>query len=206
MRQRHVTHRSFLALCISVVVLAGARGTFADSTHVLRAYAGYFSASGDDTLNLGKIEYDNSAGYGVGYEYEPFKWWGIAADYGRFGTDIKASNIRKVSGDFDPITLGVNFHVVPLKTINVYLGPEAVYVRYGKPQFNLPGVGTVRVDIDNELIWGAKGGVDFKFLPWIGVGASVEYIDASAKFKSQAGNGSLDPKPVIAHAGVFLRF
>ena len=36
MRQRHASHRSFLAFCISVVVLAGARSTFADSAHVLR--------------------------------------------------------------------------------------------------------------------------------------------------------------------------
>ena len=202
---RYPLRRTCLVVFCSAVVVLGIGQTFA-GTHMLRAYAGYFTASGDESLNLGKIEYDNKAGYGVGYEYEPTKWWGIAADYGRFGTDIKASNVRKEKGDFDPTTLGVNLHIIPLDTINVYLGPEAVYVRYGDPRFQIPGVGTVRVDVDNEVTWGAKAGVDFKFLPFFGLGASVEYIDARAKFKSSAGNGNLDPKPVIAHAGLFLRF
>src|SRR6476659_9864730 len=120
---RDPIRRTCLVLVSAVVMLGVGQMSFA-GTHVLRAYAGYFTASGDESLNLGKIEYDNKAGYGVGYEYEPSKWWGIAADDGRFGTDVKASNVRKEKGDFDPSTLGVNFHIVPLDTINVYLGPE----------------------------------------------------------------------------------
>ena len=203
---KHDARRSVPIILCSIVLFLAAGGAFADSTHTIRAYAGYFTSSGDKTLNLGKVEFDNTAGFGVGYEYQPSKWWGIAADYGRFGTDIKASNVGKTSGDFDPATLGVNFHIVPLKTVNIYVGPEAAYIRYGRPHFDVPGVGTVNAKIDNELTWGAKAGVDFHFLPFFGVGASVEYIDASAELKTQSEKKNLDPKPVIVHGGLFFRF
>ena len=198
-----------LASPVLAVLLTAAPVTLAaEEHHTVRAYAGYFTTTGDETLNLGDIEYDNTAGYGVGYEYRG-RWVGLALDYGRFGSDVHVENVGNSSADFDPATAGVMFHLLPGRPLDLYLGPEAAYIKYGSSNFSVPGVGRVRVDADNETTWGAKAGIDFKLFTPVRIGVSVEYLDASADFKikdAASGSGSLDPKPVIAKVGVVFRF
>jgi len=169
--------------------------------HIIRGFAGYLTATGDETLNLSKIEFDNAAGFGLGYEYKFTPLIGVAIDYSWYGPDVKVEDIGKKSADFNPATLGVMFHFIHGRLIDFYAGPAIAYVDYGSPTFN-----GEKVKLDSETTWDARVGIDFKIFKWLGVGASVEYIDASADFKTDAGNGSLDPKPVVTRLGASLRF
>ena len=196
-----------IALAVAASPLALAED---EERHIIRAYAGYLTATGDDTLNLDTIEVDNSAGYGVGYEFKISPLIGIPIDYSLFGTDVKVENAGSSSSDFDVATLGLMFHFIHARWIDLYAGPAVAYINYSDADFTLNGV-RVKVETDNETTWDARLGLDFKIFPWLGVGASVEYIDASADFKVRGASsgdtsGSLDPKPVVTKLGVSFRF
>src|SRR5262245_17213158 len=165
--------------------------------HIIRGFAGYLTATGDNTLNLGKIELENTAGFGVGYEYKFTPLIGAAFDYSWYGPDVKVEDIGKSSADFNPGTLGVMFHFIHGRLIDFYAGPAAAYIDYGSSN---------DVDIDSEWTWDARVGIDFKIFKWLGVGASVEYIDASGDFKIDGEKSSLDAKPVVTKLGASLRF
>jgi len=165
--------------------------------HIIRGFAGYLTPTGDNTLNLSDIELDNTAGFGLGYEFKVSPLIGLAFDYSWYGPDIKVEDIGDSGADFNPATLGVMFHFIHGRVVDFYAGPAAAYIDYGS---------NANVDIDKEWTWDARVGIDFKIFKWLGVGASVEYIDASGDFDSDFGSGSLDPKPVVTKLGASLRF
>src|SRR5262245_46265831 len=166
--------------------------------HIIRGFAGYLSPSGDDTLEgLGKIELDSTAGFGLGYEYKFTPLIGLAFDYSWFGPDVKFSDIDdNPDTDFNPATLGLMFHFIHGRVIDLYAGPAAAYIDYGSGD----------VDIDSELTWDARLGLDIKIFKWFGVGASIEYMDATADFDVDGENGSLDVKPIVTKLGASFRF
>ena len=193
---------SRLGITILSMVLACAASSMAlaqeaEEHHIIRGFAGYLTATGDETLNLSNIDVENTAGFGIGYEYKFTPLIGVAIDYSWYGPDIKVEDIGKQSSDFNPGTLGVMFHFIHGRLIDFYAGPAAAYIDYGS---------SGDFDIDKEWTWDARVGLDFKIFKWFGIGASVEYIDASADFKFDGGSGSLDPKPVVTKLGATLRF
>jgi len=166
--------------------------------HIIRGFAGYLSSSGGDTLdNIGNIELDNTAGFGLGYEFKMSPLIGFAFDYSWYGPDIKAEDIGSSSADFNPATLGVMFHFIHGRVIDFYAGPAAAYIDYGSNS---------DVDIDKEWTWDARVGIDFKIFKWFGVGLSCEYIDAKGDFDTDFGSGSLDVKPIVTKLGATFRF
>jgi outer membrane protein W len=170
-----------------------------EEKHIIRAFAGYLSPSGDSTLEgLGKIELENTAGFGLGYEYKFSPLVGLAFDYSWFGPDVKFSEIDdNPSTDFNPATLGVMFHFIHGRVVDLYAGPAAAYIDYGSGD----------VDVDSEFTWDARVGLDIKIFKWLGVGASIEYIDATGDFDIPGGgSGSLDVKPIVTKLGASLRF
>src|SRR5262245_31178705 len=192
----------YLGLIILTMVLVCAASTAAlaqeEERHIIRGFAGYLTPTGDNTLNLSKIELDNTAGFGIGYEFKVTPLIGIAADYSWYGPDVKIEDIGDSSADFNPGTLGVMFHFIHGRVIDFYAVPAAAYIDYGSNS---------DVDIDSEWTWDARVGIDFKIFKWLGVGASVEYIDASGDFNLPNGDSSsLDPKPVVTKLGASLRF
>jgi len=188
-----------LIVVATALVCATSGAAFAqeEEKHIIRGFAGYLSSSGGDTIEgLGDIELDNTAGFGLGYEYKFSPLIGLAFDYSWYGPDVNAGDITE-SSDVNPATLGVMFHFIHGRVIDLYAGPALAYVHYDS---------NADVDIDSETTWDARLGLDVKILKWLGVGASIEYIDASADFNSAAGSGSLDIKPIVTKLGVNLRF
>jgi outer membrane protein W len=166
--------------------------------HIIRGFAGYLSSSGGDTLDdLGDVELDNTAGFGLGYEFKFSPLIGLAFDYSWYGPDVKAEDIGDASADFNPMTLGLMFHFIHGRVVDFYAGPAAAYIDYGSNS---------DVDIDKELTWDARIGLDIKIFKWFGVGLSVEYIDATADFESDFGDGSLDVSPLVTKLGATFRF
>jgi outer membrane protein W len=107
--------------------------------------------------------------------------------------------------DFNLITLG-RCSTRPLARVRLYAGPAIAYIEYDDAKFNVNGV-QVKVRVDNETTWDVRAGIDVKPLKWLGIGASIEYIDASADFDAGGGNdGTLDPKPIVTKLGASLRF
>src|SRR6185436_13918822 len=110
--------------------------------HIIRGFAGYLTPSGDDTLEgLGTIELDNTAGFGLGYEYKFTPLLGLAFDYSWYGPDVKIEDIGNESADFNPATLGLMFHFIHGRVVDLYAGPAAAYIDYGS---------SGDVDIDKE--------------------------------------------------------
>jgi len=184
---------SIALLCVTASVTVAQEDA---EHHIIRAFAGYLTPTGDDTLNLSKIELDNTAGFGLGYEYKFTPLIGAAFDYSWYGPDVKVEDIGNESADFNPMTLGVMFHFIHGRVIDFYAGPAAAYIDYGSGDVNP----------DNEWTWDARVGLDFKIFKWFGIGASVEYIDAKGDFDFPGGSASLNAKPVVTKLGATLRF
>ena len=169
-----------------------------EEKHIIRGFGGYMTATGDNTLNLSDIEIDDSAGFGLGYEYKFTPLIGLAFDYSWYGPDVEIEDIDdNLENDFNPATLGLMFHFVHGRVVDFYAGPALAYIDYGDAD---------DVEFDNETTWDVRVGIDFKIFKWLGVGASIEYMDAKGEFDFPGGSSELDAKPILTKLGASLRF
>lgn len=163
-----------------------------------RFQLGFFAPTGDVSLSGLEVEvdessYENTFGVGLNYEYRFGDIWGVDFGVKYFKPDIELGRFSD-EARFVPWTVGFNYHFGN-EGWQFYAGPELAYIMYGNPDF--PGW-----DIDDELTWGVKAGVD---VPWQGnwaFNASVEYLAAKADMRGT----DLDPKPFIITVGAGYRF
>jgi len=110
---------------------------------------------------------------------------------------------------FQPLFVGLNFHLLPGKKAGVYIGPFVSYVRYQEFGVSiesdsdelsdiLPGT----LEIDSDWAYGAVLGIDIPFTDgdWF-FNANARYL----KTNLEAGNASVDYDPLVATIGFGLR-
>jgi hypothetical protein len=125
--------------------------------------------------------------------------WGFAAD--RTGHDLGVSGISLIS-------VGLNVHLTPESSIDLYLGPQLALVNYSSIDYwASPGDLGVSMSVDDDVGWGAILGLDVPLgdSDWV-VNANVRYLNTGTKFSSV--NFALDSNydPIILSLGVGYRF
>lgn len=140
---------------------------------------------------------DGALGLGISGEYQFSDRLGLELGVFRASPDINLVNyVRELdlaaqASDgqaMTPVSLGLNIHLLPEDRLDFYLAPFVAYVYYGDLEFHLNETieiggqtvtlqDSVRVDVDNDLAYGATLGLDIPFSsqPWA-VATSVRYL------------------------------
>ncbi len=188
---------------------------------IVRGYAARVDSSGDEfntvTPAVGdfpeertKFSIGNATGFGGAVEYLFRPNWGVELDAMLADLDTMfVFDIGPLWGmdhqdvDFQPISLGINYHLTPDKRADVFLGAFVSAVDYGDATYSDLDL-SFRNDLGSDTGFGAKVGVDIPFSwesPWAITG-SLRYIATSA----EVDNVDLDVDPLIFTLGLAYKF
>jgi len=190
-----------------------------DATHAhsehrshFKIYAGpaYVAPLSDSDVTLGtvsdSVKAERMVGWNVGFEGRFNKLLGIEVDYVNANQDVNFGGSKIGDTTFSPLTATLNFHVIPLKRFDLYLGPSFTYVNWGDIHLNVNGSGITggsTIGTDSSNGWGASLGFDVN--PWkhFGFYAGLKYLNVDL----QMNNGqTADVKPLVARLGAAVRF
>ena len=143
---------------------------------------------------------DGALGLGLSGEYQFSERLGLELGVFRASPDINLVNYlreldltaRTSDGQaMTPVSLGLNIHLLPEDRLDLYLAPFVAYVYYGDLEFHIDETfeidgqtvtlqDSIRVDVDNDLAYGATLGLDIPFSsqPWA-IATSLRYLATS---------------------------
>jgi outer membrane protein W len=162
-----------------------------------------------------QVGFDTVVGAGLRGEYQFSELLGVelgALGAGSAGvkTGVFGDLIGTAVGvsSFGSFTVGLNFHLAPNSSLDLYAGPFLAVVNYGNVdvQAGLGGV-TTGESVDSDVSWGAIAGLD---VPIGGRGwsfqTSLRYIDTKMTSGSDSLSFNSDFDPVVFSLGIGYRF
>jgi outer membrane protein W len=202
----------FCILAAFLIVAGLAYGSaFAQDTHV-KIYGGaaYVAPMSDSSITLGSVtdtvKAEQQVGWNFGFEGRLGKLIGLELDYINATQDIDYGGTVIGSTDFSPLTFTVNFHIVPTKLIDFYLGPSYAYVNWGDIKLNQAGqtfFSTTGLATESAGAWGAGLGLDIGLGKHFAFTGGLRYLDVPLKVE---GGGSAAVNPLVGRLGVAVRF
>ncbi len=161
------------------------------------------------------VGFDSAVGAGLRGEYQFSKLLGV--EIGALGAssfEVRTGIFSDLVGtavdvnSFAPFTVGLNFHLAPDSSIDLYTGPFLAIVKYGNVnvQTGIGGV-TTGESVDTDVSWGAIAGLDFPIgkRGW-SIQTSLRYIDTNMKGVSAGSPFDSEFDPVIFSLGFGYRF
>lgn len=143
---------------------------------------------------------DGALGLGISGEYQFSDRLGLELGIFRASPDVNLVNTikeldltaRASDGQaMTPVTLGLNIHLLPEDRLDLYISPFLAYVYYGDLEFFISETteingeqivleDSIRVDVANDLAYGATVGLDVPFSskPWA-IATSLRYLATS---------------------------
>lgn len=120
--------------------------------------------------------------------------------------EVVASDTLQTTAAF----AGLNLHLTPERSVDVYAGPLLAYVSYGDPEFTVTALGvaaTAAFTSDNDVGWGAQLGADVPLGErWL-FNASLRYLDTTLEVSDEGGEvTSLGFDPLVATLGLGFSF
>lgn len=209
-----------LALLVMLAAPAVAGAQQFDPNWILRVDLSYVSQSGSSvTVGVGDttVETGSSSGGGGGirgeYRFSPRLGLNLGV-IGSASFDVSAGifdgtigNVIQING-FGAFTAGLNFHLTPESSADLYVGPLLGFVNYSVDTISAgtggPGTGSSE---DNDAIWGIILGLDVPIgeRGWL-LQTNLRYLDAG--FGGSDDNNSVggDFSPLIFSIGFGYRF
>jgi opacity protein-like surface antigen len=174
----------------------------------------------DEDGNALRFEGGNSLGLSLGLEGRISDLLGLefAIDYARPENRITVTppGAGEISAtarmDLWTARAGLNFHLLPGRPIDLYLGPTVAWlVAPGSSTFRAEVGGhtsTVTIDADNSFGWGGTAGADVDLGGGWALGVSYTYLKAEMDFTdgTEGGERTLDLDPSTLRLGVGVRF
>ncbi len=221
------TSRAIVLTCITLVLTLAlpAQAATEDGRWSLRFGASAAEPDGtfEDQSDSIFLSTEASTAYGAAFsaEFRLTKFVGLemgtmafAEDDVTIRVDINDVNdertlFRSDRLGFQPLFVGLNFHLAPTRKADVYFGPFVSYVRYqafgvslGSDTNELSDLFPDTIEIDSDWAFGAVLGVDIPFPDgrWF-FNANARYLKTSL----EAGTASVDYDPLIATIGFGLR-
>jgi outer membrane protein W len=174
-------------LTIALAVLAAALvvaqpATAQDNNWKLFGGATYVTPMSDEDIDLGAgldtVELSDEAGFVGGIEWRWNKLLALQGDVMWSSSDVEYGNNDSFAEiDMMPITLGLNFHLIPSKFFDLYVGPTASWVSWG----DLEEQGGAESSVDDEFAYGAQIGLDLSFAESWAVVTGVRYLQLDAE-------------------------
>jgi len=166
----------------------------------------YSTPNDDRTDGAVKTELDDAFGIQAGFEYMVTDSIGVEPAVTSTNHDIEITEPGFPNldfGDVDLVTLSasVNFHFLPERKLDVFVGPTVGYAFWGDiGDKTFP----VEYSTDDEFLYGASGGLDVPFgeSRW-GFAAALRLLFAELPVK---GGQDIGVDPIQLEAGVFYSF
>lgn len=205
------TRRAGLAAASLMIGCAAALPAAAQDTHV-KIYGGpaYVAPLSDSNVTFGTVtdavKAEQHVGWNFGIEGRPTKLIGIEIDYVRANQDVQFGGQTIGDTDFSPLTATLNFHIVPTKYVDLYLGPSYSYVDWGDIRLNQTGQGLISTNglgTESDSAWGAALGLDIGLGKHVAITGGIRYIDTNLGVE---GGPKLSVDPLVGRLGVAVRF
>ena len=163
----------------------------------------YAAPLGEDDVTIDSVrdsvEASDKLGWNVGLEARFNKVVGLEFDYTNATNDLEFGGQVVGSVHMQPLSATLNFHLLPTKVVDLYLGPTASYFIWGDADL---GTGD-RFETDNEFAYGASLGLE------IGLGDTFAFLGGLRWLRADIqpeGTEKIPVDPLFSRLGVALRF
>lgn len=207
---------------IALAVMVTAQSTRAaeqEAVWQLRLDVSWVDPAGDFSANVGgtTVETSYDTGFGGGFRGEYQFSTRLGVELGVLG----ASSVKVTSGtfggttgtavevsSFTPYTVGLNVHLTPDRSVDLYVGPQLALVSYSGVDVRVTAFGaSTTVSVDDDVGWGAIVGLDIPLGKhgWL-IQTNLRYIDTDIKGSREliSINSAFDP--LIFSIGFGYRF
>ena len=216
----HVTFSAVIVVASALCALYPAAANAGDGPWRLRLFAVSMNPTGDTVVvpDTGdRIHFDASGGYGGGLEFEYRASRLLGIDFGALTAspviDVLIDEVGVISASaqprISPVYAGINFHLTPDSTADLYVGPLVAYVFYSS--FDLvadPWFMREWFVTENDFGFGINVGLDVRLGDggWLLTGA-FKYLDTTLEASPPDESiGRTDIDPMIFSIGVGYRF
>ncbi|HEY3175991.1 MAG TPA: outer membrane beta-barrel protein [Candidatus Polarisedimenticolia bacterium] len=195
------------ASCPLIITLAAlvAGPAFASDHPSFKVFgaASYVSPLSEEDVDFGtvrdSVKASDELGWNVGFEVRFNRLIGLELDYINATNDIEFGG--EVIGEvkMQPLSATLNFHVIPTRVVDLYLGPTASYFVWGDTHIDSLG----DLNSDNELAYGASVGLE------IGFGKVFALLGGVRWLKVDLSPDTIEPiavNPLFSRLGVAFRF
>jgi len=197
-----------MAVAGALVALAAAAPAYAQED-VFKVFVTYdwISPLGDDDVTVGSVtdavKGSDGAGYEAGFEWRLHKVVGIEGSYFKGSNDFDFGSTSVGSLDQRAITAALNFHIIPTKHFDLWIGPVVSWYKFDDFEVS-PGTS---LSLDNRWGYGAALGIDIGITKGFAFTAGVRYTKVSLTSSDNVVTfEDVAFDPVIARAGVAFRF
>jgi hypothetical protein len=196
--------KSSIAIGLSIGLVLAAAPAFAAESYVFKPFFNVTYAMPTDNTQArvgaltGDVELSDESGWEAGLEWRFGRFLGLEAAYGQTDHEINFGDLHFADAEAGAIYVGLNFHVFPAQSFDLYIAPTYVMVDWQKDGIPAPipegdnsdgGFGvTVGIDWPLGETWALTGGLRY-FDTQIGLGA----------------NGSFAVDPLVLRFGVAAR-
>ena len=176
-----------------------------------------FSATGtDDDGNPIQVEAKGDTGLALRAEYRFSRRLGFELGLWRSNADF-AVDFSGPDGDLSlgaspsmtPLTAGLLVHLLPDRSVDLYLAARFAYVFYGDTSLREPGLGRQDFRADDDLSWSLALGADVPLGggDW-GLHVELAHLDTRLTLTNldDGEESDLELDPVVLSAGVVYRF
>jgi len=194
------------SVVFAALLVLGTTSAMADDPPRFKIFGGlsYVAPIGEDEITVDNIEDNveesNEVGWTVGLEFRFNQILGLEMDYVNATNDVEFGG--QVVGDvhMQPLSATLNFHLIPTKVVDLYIGPTASYFIWGDVDL---GSTSGEFKTDNDVAWGASLGLEIGIGKTFALMGGLRWLNADIE---PEGLDKIGVDPLFGRLGVALRF
>jgi len=167
------------------------------------AAAAYVAPLGESDHDFGGVVDSVKVADKLGWEFGLAGRWnrliGFELSYLNATQDVEFDGTTVGEIDLEPISATLEFHLVPTRFVDLWVGPTASWVRWSDLHLAAGG----RIEGSADFAWGATVGLDIGLAEHLALTGAVRYLDANADLE---GFDSLAVDPLFARVGLAVRY
>ncbi len=174
-----------------------------DNKFKLFGAASYVSPLSDEDVDFGtvreSVQAANDLGWEFGFEIRANKLIGIEVSYLNVTQDIEVDGDAIGDVDLTPWNGSLNFHILPTKVVDFWVGPSVAYVDWG----NVNTDSGPTIETDNEFAYGASLGIDIGLGEAVAITGGLRWLKLDLPLEDLSDVGV---DPLFARVGIAFRF
>jgi outer membrane protein with beta-barrel domain len=200
-------YRALFPVLAIVALFVASPALAQDHTFKVFAAADWISPLSEDDQTISgvtdSIQASDELGYEAGFEWRLHKIVGLEGSYLDAQHDIEFGGDKVAEIDQKTITAALNFHILPTKFFDFWVAPVASWVNWGDVE---PEGGGPSQSVDSDVAFGAAIGFDIGLGKTFAITAGVRWLSQDIKADTPSGTETVGVDPLIARAGIALRF
>ncbi|HZE88639.1 MAG TPA: outer membrane beta-barrel protein [Verrucomicrobiae bacterium] len=177
----------------------------ADESHFkIFGATSYVSPLGENDVSIGgvrdSVKASNKLGWDFGLEDRFNRFAGLEIDYVNATNDVRFGGHTIGDVELKPLSVTLDFHVIPTHFIDLYVGPTASYFLKGDAHLKPSG----DVTTDGKLAWGVSAGLEIGLGRTFAVIGGVRWVKVDLEVRDTSTKLPVDP--LFSRLGVAFRF